>query len=434
MAQLDASIILQGQSPNILGALAQSNEMAGMQKDRLHTQGYRNMLEANGAGIMAGDQGAMNALAMYDPSAALGVQAQRQSLAFSAEEMQMRREEGKRRATEAFASAASTLTAEQLAQEQDQITKGLSGAAFFYQNQDRAGYDNFLAQNGMDPAEFPFEQFPAHAAMFEGALEAMQTFAPPSVDPNDRYKVVGGSLFDLTAEGGPRPVGQGAMQETTIFGPDGKPVMVQGGPGANVKFTEGQSKDNVYATRAAGALEKLESPIDPNNPNAGTVADSLTDLSDSLGAKVPMVGNFLKSQAYQVAETAGAEYLQAILRKDTGAAITEPEQKLYGLTYLPQPGDGPEVLAYKSEARIRALEAIKSGMNPDQFEAMTRAEASVVAQIGGPNDAPAATGETVIPQGFATNPTVTGAAEANGLTVQELWDNMTPESRARLGG
>lgn len=87
MAALDASIILQGQPVNMLGILDASNRMAGEQKDRLHQQEYRNMLATNGAGIMSGDQNALNALAGFDPMAALGVQqtrlgmdAQRQSM------------------------------------------------------------------------------------------------------------------------------------------------------------------------------------------------------------------------------------------------------------------------------------------------------------------------------------------------------------------
>jgi hypothetical protein len=384
---MDASIILQGQSPDIVNALARANDAAQARLTYDRQNAMNAMLKEQGAGILAGDQNALNALAGYDPQAALGVQsarlgmdATRQQMSISAERLAMEKAEGKRMAEEALRAQAEKMTAEQLAAEQKQIEAGLSGAAAFYQKGDKAGYDAWLAKNGMDPAEYSFEEFPAHAAMFEGVLEAFQTFAPPQT--GDRYKVVGGSLVDLQADGGPAIVAEGAMQETMVMGPDGKPIMVQGGKGTAAKFTEAQSKDNVFATRAEGALAALEGPSDPNDPNAPPLADALADFKQNASERVPLVGNYLLSDTFQTARTAGDEFLQAILRKDTGAAITAPEQALYGVTYLPQPGDGPRRLAYKKEARARAVEAIKAGMNPQQVEAMARADAAVVERLG----------------------------------------------------
>lgn len=94
---------------------------------------------------------------------------------------------------------------------------------------------------------------------------------------------------------------------------------------------------------------------------------------------VPLgLGRGSQSDDYQVAKNAGDEFLQAILRKDTGAAITSDEQALYGATYLPQPGDSEAALAQKSEARARALEALKAGMPPSAIVAQERA-----LQVGG---------------------------------------------------
>lgn len=135
--------------------------------------------------------------------------------------------------------------------------------------------------------------------------------------------------------------------------------MVQGAGATSAKpFTEGQSKDVVYATRAQGALEVLE-----------PVAETLTSLSSQMAGYDPtgVIRSRVQSPEYQVARNAGDEFLQAILRKDTGAAITPSEQALYGVTYLPQPGDGPEVLDAKRAARQRAVAAINAGMSPAQM-------------------------------------------------------------------
>ena len=85
------------------------------------------------------------------------------------------------------------------------------------------------------------------------------------------------------------------------------------------------------------------------------------------------LGGGMQTDEYQVAKTAGDEFLQAILRKDTGAAITTQEQALYGETYLPRPGDSPARLQYKQEARKRAVEALKGGMSPAQIIAQEKA-------------------------------------------------------------
>lgn len=142
------------------------------------------------------------------------------------------------------------------------------------------------------------------------------------------------------------------MQVTT--NPDGTVSVTQGPISGGNKLTEQQSKDSVYATRAAGAL-----------PIIDRLGDALTSLGETVGGQAPVVGNFLKSPEFQQAEQAGREFLQAILRKDTGAAITTQEVNEYGTVYLPRPGDSAEVLAQKKASRQRALKALALGLPAD---------------------------------------------------------------------
>lgn len=148
--------------------------------------------------------------------------------------------------------------------------------------------------------------------------------------------------------------------------------------GGNIKpMTEGQSKDAVFSTRAEGALPLIDQ-----------FGDSLTGQEGIVGGTVgqlPVVGNFAKSEGYQQAEQAGKEFLQAILRKDTGAAITSDETSEYGSVYLPRPGDTPATLEQKKVSRRRALEAIKAGMPPQAILAQEKALAKTAAST---NDVP----------------------------------------------
>lgn len=142
--------------------------------------------------------------------------------------------------------------------------------------------------------------------------------------------------------------------------PDTGAVTFQQG---NIKpMTESQSKDTVFATRAEGALKKF----DP-------VADALTGYGDTAAGSVPVIGNAMVSQNFQLASQSGKEFLQAILRKDTGAAITPAETAEYGSVYLPRPGDGPAVLLQKKASRQRAVAALKAGMTPQAILAQEKA-------------------------------------------------------------
>lgn len=145
----------------------------------------------------------------------------------------------------------------------------------------------------------------------------------------------------------------------------GQVIFSQGGKGGAAKFTEQQSKDLVFATRAKGALKNL----DP-------IASELTSFKGRVLELDPTGIARAKGQSpnFQKAMQSGLEFLQAILRKDTGAAITAQEQEEYGRVYLPQPGDLPEVLTQKKASRRRAVIALEAGMSPEQMLKLEVAE------------------------------------------------------------
>lgn len=61
---------------------------------------------------------------------------------------------------------------------------------------------------------------------------------------------------------------------------------------------------------------------------------------------------------------ASKEWLAPILRKDTGAAVTDSEFVYYSDIYIPRPEDGADVLAQKKEARAVAMESLKGESGP----------------------------------------------------------------------
>jgi len=134
--------------------------------------------------------------------------------------------------------------------------------------------------------------------------------------------------------------------------------------GAGVKpLTEGQSKDTFFQTRMSSALPTLEA-----NESA------LLNLGGKLADAVPMnLGNYAQSEDYQLARDAGRDFVTAYLRKDSGAAITPQEEKVYGELLLPQPGDSAATIEAKRTRRRVAVEAIKSGMPQQALDNAVRA-------------------------------------------------------------
>lgn len=398
MAQLDPSIILSGRGPDVMGSIAQGNALAQQTLQAQQQNALAAFMRENGRGIMSGDANALAGLAQFDPTMALNIQTQNRNNARADEQMAFERQRmaqqdairAEQTQYDRGRDARADIRADQQWQMQvEDYRRGISAdqaAAEAQQIEDAVKmglavqspeqWDAMMQQQapelvGMfDQREVLAQRFMSVAEILKG--QGGDQFRPASAEEAGRY---GSAAGQIGPDGRFYPINppSGLAIET---GPDGQMRVVQGagaGSAAGKPFTEGQSKDNVYATRAEGALAAL----DP-------VADALTSRGDRAAEYVPMgLARGTQSDTFQLAQQAGDEFLQAILRKDTGAAITGQEQELYGKTYLPQPGDSDAVMQQKKQARRRALEALKSGMSPAQIVAQERAlMASGSQQIG----------------------------------------------------
>lgn len=108
-----------------------------------------------------------------------------------------------------------------------------------------------------------------------------------------------------------------------------------------------------FAKRARQAESALAQP----GVNTGTDwADTIQGAS--LG--IPFVGdlsipNRAKSESRQLFEQAQNNFVSAVLRKESGAAISPQEAAQEAKKYFPQPGDGPAVVEQKRQAREQAI-------------------------------------------------------------------------------
>lgn len=72
------------------------------------------------------------------------------------------------------------------------------------------------------------------------------------------------------------------------------------------------------------------------------------------------VGNAMKSDKDQMQQQAEQNFVTAVLRKESGAAISPTEFAQAEKMYFPRPGDSPAVLEQKRMSRQQALENLKS--------------------------------------------------------------------------
>jgi hypothetical protein len=146
----------------------------------------------------------------------------------------------------------------------------------------------------------------------------------------------------------------GAVRPVT--GADGQPLK---GKAADRQMTDAQAKANLFGSRMKESdriLSSLEGKYSPMAVNAKVGAE-----------KVPLVGgaagyaaNKMLSDAGQQAEQAQRDFINAVLRRESGAVITDPEFDNAKKQYLPQPGDSPAVLTQKRRNRNLAIQGMEA--------------------------------------------------------------------------
>ncbi len=396
-------IALQYQAPDLAGAYARGREQYQQGQEAERANALAGYLQQNGAGIMSGDTNALAGLANLDPRTAMAIYAQHQGVENDAARLDLARssaesEKGDRAARldilrqQAAQQAAEHAMKMSAAEREETLATMTKMVPAFKSLPDEAAWDAQAKQLAPDLVG-QYGKRDELFALSDGLIQGLSG----GRDMSDRYRNVGDRLVDLAAPGGPQSVDLGAgapswraatPDEAARYGavagqigPDGKfdPInppsgmtvesdgqggfSIAQGAGIGAKpLNEGQSKNVIYATRAEGSLPVLEN-----------TADALTSLPDAVAQSVPGgVGRYAQDPRYQQAKQAGDEFLSAILRKDTGAAITSQEMEVYGTTYLPRPGDSPEVLTQKRASRARAVEALRRGMTPAEILALEK--------------------------------------------------------------
>lgn len=408
---LDPSIILAGQAPQVVNALAGGAQAAGLANAVGKQNALDNLYRTQGAGILSGDQNALNALAGLDPQAALGVKQTQQGMSVQLQQLQLAKDAGARAAQE----LALRMDAASAAKEAERIGQGMNAAAMA-QTPDQ--WNQVLSQYGIDPATHPFEQRDAILAGYLGAKDVLEmrakqqgeqpTFRPATPEEAQKYGSLTGQIDVKTGRFYPNNPpstlsvtsdGQGGFSVTQGSGAGAKPLTVEEG------------KNSGYLLRAEsaeGVLQGLEAQ------GASLGGRFLENIPGGLG-------NYLQSPEYRQYEQARRNFVNAILRRESGAVISDQEFANAERQYFPVPGDDPKTIEQKRQNRADAIAGLRigSGAGAQQVDAVRNAGGSESEAI-----------PSAPPQSFLDREDV----KSSGVDPQTIWDSIPEDQKRKFLG
>lgn len=150
-----------------------------------------------------------------------------------------------------------------------------------------------------------------------------------------------------------------------ITGPDGKPVLVQQDKQGNIKPVEGYAPKtgaDKPMTDAQAKAALFGSRMESSNKILETLAESGTDTSVPF-SRAPIVGGAItavSSAKKQQLDQAKRDFINATLRRESGAVISDSEFDNGDKQYFPQVGDSKEVKAQKAANRAIAVRGVQA--------------------------------------------------------------------------
>lgn len=137
-----------------------------------------------------------------------------------------------------------------------------------------------------------------------------------------------------------------------ILGPTGAPV--KSPERAEKPMTEFQGKAALYGTRMQNSHDILSAIEEKTSQTGIAVKRGLQD-TPVIGGILGAGANLLLSNDQQSIEQAQRDFINATLRQESGAVISQPEFENAQRQYFPQPGDNPALLKQKRRNREIAI-------------------------------------------------------------------------------
>ena len=125
--------------------------------------------------------------------------------------------------------------------------------------------------------------------------------------------------------------------------------------GGGKPITDAQAKAAGFAERMLASNQIVNDP---------DVAAAGLERFDSAVGDLPVIGSALQSEEGQKLDQAKRDFINAILRRESGAVIAESEFNNAEKQYFPQPGDTQAKLSQKARNRELAIKGIVRAAGP----------------------------------------------------------------------
>lgn len=244
--------------------------------------------------------------------------------------------------------------------------------AFAQQQQERQFQQQQAMQNAMLERQMAFERYKLEndpmkqlvqqylGQSGQGAPTQPQGAIPNPPSPGQapqgiQLDMTRQQAFEQPSQQNNAPTMQDAMFNAALSKQMGNPpegmMWGRGGliPAPNPKITDEQAKAAGYYQRMQNSNQVM------GNPN---VTSAVMDWKQQAKSAVPLVGNSLVSENFQAGEQAQRDFINALLRRESGAVIAPSEFENAQKQYFPQYGDGAAVLAQKAKNREIAMQGI----------------------------------------------------------------------------
>lgn len=144
---------------------------------------------------------------------------------------------------------------------------------------------------------------------------------------------------------------------TPVTAPDGTPI------GGAKALTEFQGKATGFGMRADAASQIIEQ-VGQNGKVQPSLIKRAAEAVPLVGEGLGMAANALQTPEQQQVEQAQRDFVNAVLRQESGAAISQGEFDNARKQYFPQPNDTPEVIAQKAANRAAAINGFRVSAGP----------------------------------------------------------------------
>jgi hypothetical protein len=145
----------------------------------------------------------------------------------------------------------------------------------------------------------------------------------------------------------------GTPQDALALSRQGKTVTT---PKTDKPETQFQASSGGFADRMITANKYLTDPA---------VIVAATSQAQMRRGNVPVIGNYLTSDAKKSLDQAKLSFVNAKLRQESGATIGDSEFVKADKQYFPQPGDGPEQIKQKEIERNIVINGMVRSAGPD---------------------------------------------------------------------